>query len=103
MAITHICLLSEQPTPNICPLLDRHLRAKHVVFVVSPQQRGQRARFDSILARYHIGSSELFSPDTFPDHEGIKTLSTGVSVLNPRCPPSLVFAYATKPRTESLQ
>jgi hypothetical protein len=38
MTTTHICLLSEQPIPNLAPLLTAHIRADNALFVVSPQQ-----------------------------------------------------------------
>lgn len=57
--VTHICLLSEQPTPNVCPLLDRTLRANEVVFVVSPQQKDKLRHLEPVLARHQIRINEL--------------------------------------------
>lgn len=59
MNLSHICLLSEQPTPNICPLLDRRTRADEVVFVVSEQQRPRLEHLRPVLKRYHIAVREL--------------------------------------------
>lgn len=56
---THICLLSDQPVPNVCPLVDRQMRADHVVFVTSPQRRHTLDNLKQVLSRYHIGIGEL--------------------------------------------
>lgn len=40
----HVCLVSEQATPNFIPVLDSRFRPREVVLVVSPQMR-ERARW----------------------------------------------------------
>jgi hypothetical protein len=40
----HVCLVSEQATPNFIPVLDARFRPREVILVVSPQMR-ERARW----------------------------------------------------------
>lgn len=40
----HVCLVSEQATPNFIPVLDTRFRPREVILVVSPQMR-ERARW----------------------------------------------------------
>jgi len=35
----HVCLVSEQATPNFIPVLDARFRPREVILVVSPQMR----------------------------------------------------------------
>lgn len=49
MTTTHICLLSEQPIPNLAPLLTGHIKADTVLFVVSPQQRNALEHMKTVL------------------------------------------------------
>ncbi|SFD09795.1 protein of unknown function [Microbulbifer thermotolerans] len=67
----HFCLLSEQPSPNICPLLDSRLKPDEVVFVVSPQQRHRISWLKDILQPTGIAVSELAIEDAF-DYAGIQ-------------------------------
>lgn len=40
----HVCLVSEEATPNFIPVLDTRFRPREVILVVSPQMR-ERARW----------------------------------------------------------
>lgn len=55
----HLCLLSEQPSPNICPLFDSRVAASEVVFVVSPQQRNAVEAMEKLLKPRGIKVSTL--------------------------------------------
>ncbi len=50
----HICLLSEQPSPNICPLLDERLKPKEVILLVTPQQQKRVADVEAVLRSRQI-------------------------------------------------
>lgn len=71
---THICLLSEQPVPNICPLLDPTMHANEAVFVVSEQQRPRLEWLRMVLHGRQIKVSELPIADAYGDVDAIQTL-----------------------------
>ena len=51
MSDIQICLLSEQPSPNICPLLDERLKPKEVIMLVTPQQAKRMGDVEAVLKR----------------------------------------------------
>ena len=67
----HICLLSEQPSPNICPLLDERLKPQEVILLVTPQQVKRVADVESILKKRQIKVSTV-SIDSAFDAEAVQ-------------------------------
>lgn len=61
----HICLLSEQPSPNICPVLDERLRPKRLVMLVTPQQRSRVDGFEAVLKPRGVSLHTVELPDAF--------------------------------------
>jgi hypothetical protein len=47
----HVCLVSEQATPNFIPVLDERFRPREVILVVSPQMRERASWLKGALAR----------------------------------------------------
>lgn len=47
----HVCLVSEQATPNFIPVLDARFRPREVILVVSPQMRERATWLKKALAR----------------------------------------------------
>ncbi|HRH92576.1 MAG TPA: DUF1887 family CARF protein [Agitococcus sp.] len=52
--ITHICLLSEQPSPNICPLFDDRIKPDEITLLVTPQQIKRVNDVETVLKKRHI-------------------------------------------------
>ena len=46
---THVCLVSQQATPNLSPVLDASFRPKRVVMVVTPDMRQQAQWLEDVL------------------------------------------------------
>lgn len=65
--VTHICLLSDYPVPNICPLLDPALRANEVVFVVSKKQESRLPWLRQALEGRQVQVSKLSIDDAYGD------------------------------------
>ncbi len=61
---THVCLVSDQPTPNLIPLLDQTLKPEAVILVVSPGMQERARHLREILQVRQIQVSEwpLASP-----------------------------------------
>src|SRR5690606_7543267 len=65
----HLCLLSEQPSPNLCALLDPRLKPQEVMFVTSPQQKARYQWQENVLrprglkvSQLSIDDANLFEP-----------------------------------------
>lgn len=71
---THICLLSEHPVPNVCPLLDSTIRASEAMFVVSEQQRARLEWLRMVLHDRRVKVSKLPIVDAYGDAGGIQAL-----------------------------
>ncbi len=48
---THICLVSDESTPNISPVLDTKIRPQKVVLVVSPQMKQHARWLEAVLKK----------------------------------------------------
>lgn len=74
MKRTHICLLSEQPAPNICPVLDKAIGATDVVFVVTEQMRERASWLREVLKdrRPDIRVREIMATDPYKDIDAIQ-------------------------------
>ncbi len=66
---THVCLVSDQPTPNLVPLLDQALKPEAVVLVVSPgmQQRARHLREILQVRQIQVSEWPLASPWRFDE------------------------------------
>jgi Domain of unknown function (DUF1887) len=65
----HICLLSEQPSPNICPLLDPRMQPREVVLVVTPQQRQRVEHYRAVLGPRGVKVAVLEIGNAFDTEE----------------------------------
>jgi len=81
MKRVHICLLSEQPTPNIGPLMDRRYRPDNAVFVVTPQQKERLDFLLPILQKYGVTAESLPIEDAFDSDTILKTLENKIDQL----------------------
>jgi hypothetical protein len=63
----HVCLVSEQPTPNLQPLLDETLgpKAKKAILLVSPQMRKQAKDLAAAVKDYGITTETIEIEDVF--------------------------------------
>lgn len=46
---THVCLVSEQPTPNITPVLDPAVAPRRVILIVSPEMEQRAQWLEAVL------------------------------------------------------
>lgn len=67
----HVCLVSEQATPNFIPVLDSRFRPREVVLVVSPQMRPRAVWLKNALARRVGRVSEHLVEDAW-DVQGVQ-------------------------------
>ncbi|HED14014.1 MAG TPA: DUF1887 family protein [Gammaproteobacteria bacterium] len=67
----HLCLVSDQPTPNITPALDRSFRPKRVILLVSPEKQRQAQQIRQVLQPSGIRVS-LWQIDDAMDVEHIR-------------------------------
>jgi hypothetical protein len=51
---THLCLVSAQATPNLTPVLDRALRPRRVILLVSPAMERRAEWLEAVLRRYSV-------------------------------------------------
>lgn len=63
----HICLLSEHPMPNVCPLLDPELGANRVVYVASRKHESRLQWLEQVLQGHRIQVSKLLIDDAYGD------------------------------------
>lgn len=61
----HVCLVSDQATPNFIPVLDSRFRPKEVVLVVSPEMRPRAAWLREALAHRVARVSEYAVDDAW--------------------------------------
>ena len=47
---THVCLVSDQPAPNLLPLLDESLKPQRVVLLVTPQMKDKATYLERVIA-----------------------------------------------------
>lgn len=73
-----ICLLSEQPAPNLCPVLDSRFSVQEVVFVTSPQQTKRVPWLEQVLKPRGIKVSTLPVENAFAFDELLATLEAEV-------------------------
>jgi len=45
----HLCLVSDQPTPNITPILDRSFKPDRVILLTSPEKQQQAERLRQVI------------------------------------------------------
>ena len=65
---THVCLISDQPIPNLLPLLQE--RPRKALFVVTPEMRNQAARLEKVVRGHGITVS-VFHIDSAYDYQAI--------------------------------
>jgi len=53
----HLCLVSDQPTPNITPVLDASFRPDKVIFLTSPEKHQQAERLKRVIRPYGVHTS----------------------------------------------
>jgi hypothetical protein len=72
---THLCLVSQQATPNLVPVLDAGFRPRRVVMVVTPDMR-QRAQWleDTLRPRAAVQVERIDVQDAWDMHGIIDTL-----------------------------
>lgn len=57
MNTTHVCLVSEQPLPNLTAALDAKLGCRHVVLLESPRMKARADALEDVLARHRLAVS----------------------------------------------
>lgn len=67
----HVCLVSEQATPNFIPILDSRFRPREVILLVSEQMRMRAGWLGEVLRRRVDRVSEIVVPDAW-DVAGIQ-------------------------------
>lgn len=61
----HVCLVSEQATPNFIPVLDTRFRPREVILAVSPQMRERARWLKEVIARRVERVSEFALDDAW--------------------------------------
>jgi len=67
----HLCLVSDQPTPNITPVLDRSFRPEQVILLTSPEKQQQAERLRQVIQPAGVGVA-LWPIDDAMDVEHIR-------------------------------
>lgn len=66
---THVCLVSQQPTPNLTPVLDAAFRPQRVVMVVSPDMSERAGWLAAVLRqRAQVPTETIEVPDAWDMH-----------------------------------
>jgi len=94
----HVCLVSEQATPNFIPVLDTRFRPRKVILVVSPQMRERARWLKEALTRRAATQARARGPVFPAPHGGIR-IRAAMDLLGSRaalrrfvsagCPPRL--------------
>lgn len=102
---SHLCLVSQQATPNLTPLLDLAFRPRRVVMVVTPDMR-QRARWLEETLRRHrppLTVECLEVKDAWDMHGVLDTLVGWLDSQPADCSIALNVTGGTKPMAMAAQ
>lgn len=61
----HVCLVSQQATPNLAPILADEFRPREVILLVSKQMQQQAAALEGVLKKYGVKCSRLDIDDPY--------------------------------------
>jgi len=61
----HLCLVSQQATPNFIPVLDHRFRPKRVILVVSPDMRERARWLESALTQRSVAVEQYLIADAW--------------------------------------
>ena len=65
---THVCLVSQQATPNLASALDKTLAPKQVLLVVSADMKERARWLEGVLKRHGIGTSRMPIANAYDYH-----------------------------------
>ncbi|MCG3168246.1 MAG: hypothetical protein POELPBGB_04050 [Bacteroidia bacterium] len=65
---THFCLVSEQPTPNLTPVLDRDFRPGRVVLAVTPKMQDHARWLAEVIRPHGVAVDQIPIPDPYQYH-----------------------------------
>lgn len=103
---THICLISEQPTPNLVPALSEDMRPKQVVMLVSNEMKEQADRLKKVLSKNGIQARDVIVPDAYDInaiHKQIEGLIKSLGQENDKPSIALNLTGGTKPMAIAAQ
>ncbi|PXF30854.1 hypothetical protein WH50_13380 [Pokkaliibacter plantistimulans] len=94
----HLCLMSDQATPNLTPLLEKGIAPVAVTFVVTPQQKHRLDYFQEVLRPRNI-KVEMLELDSAYDHDAMTALLDGWLAVQKKAGKSVWFNLTggTKP------
>lgn len=69
----HVCMVSEQPTPNLTPVLDERFRPDKVVFLVTDDMRERAGWLAGVIKTYGVDVIERPIPDAW-DVESVRDI-----------------------------
>jgi len=67
----HVCMVSEQPTPNLTPVLDERFRPGKVIFLVSDGMRERAGWLASVMRPFGVEIDTMEVPDAW-DVESVR-------------------------------
>ncbi len=65
---THVCLVSQQATPNLAPALDRTLAPTHILLVVSADMKQRADWLEGVLKRHGLATTRLAIANAYDYH-----------------------------------
>lgn len=68
---THVCLVSDQATPNLLPIFDEHWRPRRVVLAASPQMKARAGALDEVIRKRGVEVSHLALRNAY-DYESLR-------------------------------
>lgn len=99
---THVCLISDQATPNLTPILQENFRPEEVVMLVSDRMKREADAFEKVLSRHNIKASRIHISDAF-DTAAIETQMLNFLSENKGRSIALNLTGGTKPMAMAAQ
>ncbi len=77
--LTHVCMVSSQPTPNLTPVLDERTRPERVVLLVSDGMKERAGWLRAVMETYDVRVDQYAIADAY-DIEGLRETLTNLAV-----------------------
>ncbi len=94
MQHVHVCLVSEQPNPNLTPLIDKSMEVSYVILCHTEKTRLQASWLQSTLRDFQI-SSELVLLDSVNDIDKLREQFLALFELNLRQEGRILYSNVT--------
>jgi hypothetical protein len=92
----HVCLLSDQPVPNLTPLLDHAFGARTCILAVSPSMRDRAHDFEQAVSPAGVRCLRFDLPDAY-DIEALRESFLSLCAHHSELPLVLNVSGGTKP------